>query len=389
MTTSEPLPAQAEVVVIGAGAVGLSVAAHLTERGVGGVVVLETDRLGSGSSAKPIGGFRAQFSDPVNAAMSQRSIKGTFLRFEERYGVDIGIDLCGYLFLCRTPQEVEDWETATAAQRDLGIDVRMLSASEVLALNPYLDPDAVLAGQFGLPAGNAFPDRIVEGYANGARRGGARIVEHCEVTGIDAVGDRAHVTTTRGAIASPVVIVATGAWSAGVGRMLGHDLPVRPVRRQIGFHRPALPPARIPFTLDVTTACFLHTMGPDVLVLGHSDPRQLDGFGRDYDDSWLPGLRTGLSQFASSAAELDVHDGWAGLYEMTPDANALIGELPGLPFRALYATGFSGHGVMHSPATGEVVADLVLGTTPFVDVRGFALERFAAGGGHANERIQV
>ena len=387
--TAQTLPAQAEVVVVGAGAVGLSIAAHLTERGVGGVVVLEADRVGSGSSAKPIGGFRAQFSDPVNAAMSQRSIEGTFLRFEERYGVDIGIDLCGYLFLCRTPQEVEDWETTTAAQRDLGIDVRMLSTSEVLALNPYLDPAAVLAGQFGLPAGNAFPDRIVAGYANGARRGGTAIVEHCSVTGIDALGDRAHVTTTRGAIDVPVVIIASGAWSGAVGWMLGHRLPVRPVRRQIGFHRPSAPPARIPFTLDVTTACFLHTMGPDVLVLGHSDPQQRDGFGRDYDDSWFPGLRSGLSQFASSTADLEVHDGWAGLYEMTPDANALIGELPGLPFRALYATGFSGHGVMHSPATGEVVADLVLGTTPFVDVSGFALERFAAGSNRANERFQI
>jgi sarcosine oxidase subunit beta len=184
------------------------------------------------------------------------------------------------------------------------------------------------------------------------------------------------VHTAKGSIATSVVICAAGAWSARVGAMAGVELDVRPVRRQIAFTepRPGAHP-RVPFTIDLETSFYFHN-ADDALLLGYSDPDTETGFDRSYTGAWIPELRRRAQRCAPALSDLPIASGWAGLYEQTPDANALIGEAATVS-RFLYATGFSGHGFSQAPAAAEVIRDLVRGRKPFVDIRPLRAERFA------------
>ena len=189
-------------------------------------------------------------------------------------------------------------------------------------------------------------------------------------------GEIAAVHTSRGSVRTSIVVCAAGPWSGDIGAMAGVELDVRPIRRQIAFSEPLEPAApRLPFTIDYDSTFYFHNAG-DRVLLGMSDPAQAPGFGRDYTEEWLPALRRAAARCAPSLAGVPVSHGWAGLYELTPDANALIGESRSVG-RFLYATGFSGHGFCHAPAAGEVIRDLVRGVRPAVDVTPLRAERFA------------
>ncbi|MGQ4403736.1 NAD(P)/FAD-dependent oxidoreductase, partial [Streptomyces hayashii] len=211
-----------------------------------------------------------------------------------------------------------------------------------------------------------------------ARRCGARILRHTEVTGIERRGAAiTAVQTTLGPVATDTVICAAGAWSRAVGAMAGVDLPVQPLRRQIAVTEPVpgLPPD-LPMTIDFTSSLYFHAEGPGLLV-GMSDPDERPGFATDTHDRWIPRLAAAMERRAPALLDLRRTGGWAGLYEVTPDHNALIGEASTVS-RFLYATGFSGHGFLQGPAVGEVVRDLYLGRVPFVDVAPLSADRFAA-----------
>lgn len=198
------------------------------------------------------------------------------------------------------------------------------------------------------------------------------------MTAIDGTADgQALVHTGGGDYLTPTVICAAGAWSRGVGAMVGVDLPIEPVRRQIGFTSPlASRPSRVPFTIDYSTTAYFHGSEDGGLLLGWADPREAPGFDRDVSTHWHDSLRAALKLFTSELADVAIISGWAGLYEMTPDCNAIIGEAD-VGFRFLYATGFSGHGFLQAPAVGECIKDIYLARPPAVDVSAFNLERFA------------
>ncbi|MCP9964247.1 FAD-binding oxidoreductase [Actinomadura madurae] len=211
----------------------------------------------------------------------------------------------------------------------------------------------------------------------GARRHGAAIRTHCEVTGIETDGGEVRaVRTSRGRVETPAVICAAGAWSAAVGRMAGVELPVEPLRRQIVFTEP-MPglPRPVPMTIDFTTSFYFHAEG-EGLMLGMSDPDERPGFLLNRSDAWLPRLTEAIGARAPGLLDVGLTGGWAGLYEVTPDHNALIGEEETVS-RFLYATGFSGHGFLQGPAVGEVVRDLYLGREPFTDIAPLRAARFA------------
>jgi sarcosine oxidase subunit beta len=376
MGLMDPLPPDARVVVIGGGIVGASIAFHLAEAGTDDVVLLERSDVACGSSGKPIGGVRAQFSDALNIALAARSLTA-YDRFSQSPGADIQLDKVGYLFLLRTPADVAQFEQSVAVQNEHGIPTRMVSAAEAHALSPPIDPDAFIAAAFSPSDGHARPTAAAVAYVEAARRRGARVVTGAEVLDVEVRGGEiAAVHTSRGSVRTGTVVCAAGPWSSEIGAMVGVDLDVRPIRRQIAFSE-ALEPAapRLPFTIDYDSTFYFHSAGDGVL-LGMSDPDQAPGYDLDYAEEWLPALRRSVARCAPSLADVPVRGGWAGLYEMTPDANALIGESQTVG-RFLYATGFSGHGFCQAPAAGEIIRDLVRGVRPFVDVTPLRAERFA------------
>ncbi|MFI5473336.1 NAD(P)/FAD-dependent oxidoreductase [Streptomyces cacaoi] len=367
----------ASVVVIGGGVMGTSIAYHLAAAGVRDVLLVERDELAAGSTSKAAGGVRAQFSDELNIQLGARSLE-TFGRFEEETGYDIGLHRVGYLFLLSTPEEVASFEAGVRLQNALGVPSRMIDPAEARRLSPLIRTDGLLAAAFSPDDGHCTPEAVVHGYAAAARRYGARILRHTAVTGIERQGATiTAVQTTLGRVTTDTVVCAAGAWSRAVGAMAGVELPVQPLRRQIAVTEPVpgLPPD-LPMTIDFTSSLYFHSEGPGLLV-GMSDPDERPGFATDTHDRWIPRLAAAMERRAPALLDLRRAGGWAGLYEVTPDHNALIGEASSVS-RFLYATGFSGHGFLQGPAVGEVVRDLILGRVPFVDVTPLSADRFAA-----------
>ena len=369
------LPGRAEVVVIGGGVVGTSAAFHLAEAGVD-VLLLERDELASGSTSRAAGGVRAQFSDPVNIQLGLRSLEA-FERFADRPGGEIDLVQHGYLFLLDNTDDVAAFQRNVAVQNELGVPSRMLDVAEACAMSPYVNPEGLLAATFSARDGHCTPEAVVAGYAAGARAHGATIRRHCTVTGIDVVdGAVTGVHTDAGTVGTGTVICAAGAWSARVGELAGVALPVRPLRRQVVVSEPVadLPP-ELPFTIDFGTSFYFHDEGPG-LLMGMSDSEQGFGFDTSRSAEWLGRFAEVVARRAPALSEVGIAHGWAGLYEMTPDHNAVVGEAAAVS-RFLYATGFSGHGFLQGPAIGEVLRDLVLGHTPVVDVSALDVRRFA------------
>ncbi len=370
------LPSRASVVIIGGGVMGLSTAYHLARAAVTDVVLVEQGELGSGSTCKAAGGVRAQFSDAVNVELGWRSLKA-FEMFADTFGQEIDLHQVGYLFLLEKPEHVEAFEKNVALQNEIGVPSRMIEVAEAKALSPLISTHGLLAAAYSPTDGHCTPESVVNGYAAAARRAGARLVRNCAVTAIGSTGGTlTEVVTDKGTIATDTVICTAGAWARNLGAMVGVDLPVEPLRRQILTTGP-MPglDARTPFTIDFSTSFYFHGEG-EGLLLGMSDPNETPGFKLTESDAWLAGLGAAIEGRAPAISEVGLATGWAGLYEMTPDHNALIGEAEEVT-RFLYATGFSGHGFLMGPAVGEVMRDLYLGQTPVVDVSTLAATRFA------------
>lgn len=374
--SASPLPASAAVVIIGGGVMGTSIAFHLAEAGVTDVVLLERSELGSGSTCKAAGGVRAQFSDELNIALGARSL-AAFTRFGKRPGQEIDLHRVGYLFLLSTPDDVESFQRDVELQNELGVASRMIDVAEARELSPLIDTEGLLAAAFSPDDGHCTPESVVLGYASAARRLGATLRTGVSVLDVEVAGEQARgVVTDQGTIQADTVICAAGAWSAAIGDMAGVELPVSPVRRQVMFTEPMpdLPPA-VPFTVDFATSFYFHREGRG-LLLGMSDPDQQPGFDLEYSEDWLPRLGAAIGTRTPGLLDVGLSRGWAGLYEVTPDHNALIGRADD-PENFFYATGFSGHGFLQAPAVGEVMRDLYLDREPFVDVTPLSVRRFA------------
>lgn len=373
---AKALPTRASVVVIGGGVIGLSTAYHLAAAGVEDVVLIERDALGAGSTCKAAGGVRALFSDEINIRLGLRSLEA-FERFGTDFDQEIDLHQVGYLFLIDDEEHEGAFADAVEIQNSLGVASRMIGVEEAKKLSPLIDTTGLRSALWSPRDGHCTPESVVLGYATAARRLGVQLITGCEATDVITEGEQiTQVRTNRGSIATSSVVCAAGAWSRAVGEWAGVDLPIDPLRRQIVVTEPVdrLDPAT-PFTIDFSTSFYFHREGRG-LLLGMSEETDSWGFDLSRSSDWLEALAGVMERRLPGLGEIGLQSGWAGLYEMTPDHNAVIGEAPEVS-RFLYATGFSGHGFLMGPAVGEVMRDLFLGTTPGVDVSSLTAERFS------------
>ena len=382
----------AEVVIVGGGCMGASVAYHLTRRGVTDVVILERERLlATGSTGRNAGGVRHQFSNAANIKLSIESI-GLLERFAEEVGHPADFHQDGYLFLLSTNASVETFRKNVALQRSHGIDVQWVDAADAVRLAPGLNADDVIGATFCGRDGIADPNGVTMGFAKAAQAAGAAIERDTEVTGIRVSAGRiAAVETTRGTIDTRTVVNAAGPHARRIGAMAGVDVPVDPYRRHIFIaqapatsderrtandERPAswnVPRTRI-MVIDFESTFYFHREGAG-LLFGMGDKHEPSSFDMTVRWDFLPQVIDVAVKRLPALADASVSHAWAGLYEMSPDGNPIISPAPNVG--GLYLiNGFSGHGFQHSPAAGRILADMIVGRDVGMDVTPFALERF-------------
>ena len=373
----------ADVVIVGGGCMGASVAYHLARIGITNVVLIEREQqLGTGSTGRNAGGVRHQFSTPANISLSIESIK-LIERFEDEVGFPADFHQDGYLFLLSSDRSVAAFRQNVETQRKMGVSVEWLTGAEAAALAPGLAVDGILGATFCSKDGIADPNGITMGFAKAAQTLGVRIERDTEVTGVTVASGRiAGAQTTRGPIQAPVVVNAAGPFARAIGAMAGVETPVDPFRRHI-FIAPApltgVPASKI-MVIDFDTTFYFHREGAGILF-GMAPPAEDDPVTFDMTVQWdfLPHVTETAVRRLPALADAAISHAWAGLYETTPDANPIIG--PSSAVEGLYTiAGFSGHGFQHSPAAGRILADVIAGRDPQFDLSPFRAERFLTGG---------
>ncbi|MBM3259932.1 MAG: FAD-binding oxidoreductase [Candidatus Sericytochromatia bacterium] len=370
----------AEAVVVGGGIIGASIAYHLAARGMSRVVLLEREKLfGADSTGKCAGGIRAQFTTPVNIALSLASVP-RFVAFPEEMGVAAVFNQVGYMFMSTTEDNWERMQRNVALQRSHGLAVDLLKPEQVRDRLPHLRTEDLLGATWCPTDGIADPNDFLLGYLKRARELGVRVETERGATDLILEGGKvAGIRTTRGDIATPHVINATGAWAAQVGRMVGLDLPIVPVRRHITTTG-ALDwiSTRDPMMVDNGSGLYMHPEGQGLLMgmARHDEP---SAFRTDVDEDFVITIVEAAIHRMPRLEEASIATSWAGLYEVTPDHHPILeahAQVPGL----VTCAGFSGHGFMHAPAAGEIVTQLVLGEHPTIDITPLRTDRFQGQG---------
>src|SRR5689334_19414037 len=374
----------ADVIIIGGGIVGSSIAWHLTDAGCRKVLVVERESAqGKGSTGKSMGGVRAQFSTAVNIQMSLYSIP-FYASFDERMGHPAGYRSQGYLFVATKDSHLRYLRDNFERQKSLGLrDACMLSAREIIDMLPQLRSDDILGGSFCSTDGFVDPYSAMNGFMASAVEKGATLWKKTEVSAVetDANGIAA-VETSRGRVATRVVVNASGPWAAETAKLAGVDLPVEPLRRMLVPSEPFDDfPHSSPMVIDMSNGFHFRPEGRGFL-LAWNDPEETPGYKPEFEPSFIEKILLRAANRVPAFENLAVNPkrAWAGWYEMSPDHHAILGPVAQVPGFFL-ANGFSGHGVMHAPATGKILSDLILaGKTDVVsEVSVLSFDRFAKG----------
>jgi sarcosine oxidase subunit beta len=368
-------------VVIGAGVVGASVAWHLARRGVRVTLVDQGTGTGQGSSARATGGYRAQYGTAINVRLSLLS-RAKLRVFKDEVGIDPGYQQAGYLWLATNPRELAAMDAARAMQHAEWLsEATVVSHDDVRRINPAVVDPTVIGGTFCPTDGFIRPLAILTGYLNAARPLGASVRWDTRVTGVEREGERfTRVVTDRGSIPCGAVVVAAGPWSGEVGRLLGLSIPVQPLRRQVATTVPTSAlPAGMPMTIWAGDGFHLRVRDGRVLLLRPTEGAPGDPWSTAVDDGWVREV-TGMAHTRVPVLRdvpIDRWGCWAGLYEMSPDKHALLGQVHGA-VNAFTASGNSGHGVMHSLAEGQLLSELMVdGKYSTIDATVLRPTRFA------------
>jgi sarcosine oxidase subunit beta len=370
----------AEVVIVGGGIVGASVAYHLAARGVRDVVVLERGRRpGEGSTGRATGGFRVGFASAINIRLSQLALE-RLAHFGAETGGESGYVPAGYLWLATDDNTLRTLRDALDFQREHGVsNAREVSVTDCASLNPALATGELRGGTYYPTDGFIRPLAILAGYQAAAERLGVRFIYDADVLALTRgrSGGVRHVRTAHTTFATGVVVNAAGPWAARVALLAGAHLPVTPLRRQVALTQPT---SRLPSTMPMTIYAGdgFHTRVRDGrALLLMASPEPADPFDVSVDAAWIERVsaiaRRRLPPLAGVA--IDRASCWAGLYEQSPDGHAILGPATELP-NLYYASGSSGHGAMHAPALGLLLAELIVDGRTTLDISALAPDRF-------------
>jgi sarcosine oxidase subunit beta len=373
----------ADVVLIGGGIVGSSIAYHLVAAGCKNILVIERESAqGKGSTGKSMGGVRAQFSTPVNIQMSLYSIP-FYASFEERLGHPCDYRPQGYLFCATNDKHLAYLRANYEKQVAMGLkNVRLVDGTEIRTQFPQLRSDDIIGGSFCSTDGFVDPYSAMIGFMTWACDHGATLWKNMKVTGIARCDDGSfEVATTRDTVSTHKVVNCAGAWAATIARMVGIDLPVEPLRRMLVPTEPFDQfPHTVPMIIDMSTGFHFRPESRGFL-LAWNDPEETPGYKTDFDPNFIEKILTRAADRVPVFENVAVNPkrAWAGLYEMTPDHHPILGESAEVP-GFYFANGFSGHGVMHAPATGKILSDLILnGKADLIDATLLNFSRFAQG----------
>jgi sarcosine oxidase subunit beta len=384
---TQELPKTSDVVVIGGGVMGTSTAYHLARKGVDVVLLEKEPFFGTMSTGQCAGGIRHQFSSEINIRLSLESIP-MLERFPEEMDQDVDLRFVGYLFLLTDLQDVATFRQNVALQHSLGVTTQWLEPDEIAHMIPLVNLEGVQAGTFYQRDGLCDPSSVVQGYAKNARRLGARLFTDTEVVGIPMTGDRVSaVETKQGIIETPAVVNACGAWAPHIGHMVGVDIPIQPVRRQIVVTTP-IPqvPNGFPFVIFFSQSLYFHREGEGILT-GMSNPNETPGYKPGIDSEWEFVHMNEAMRRLPALEEAGLLSHWAGLYEVTPDAHPVLGRIPTREGFYVMA-GFSGHGFMHGPVVGLLMAEEILdGRAHTVSIDPFRYDRFLRGDLHPEYNV--
>jgi sarcosine oxidase subunit beta len=372
-----PLPATAEIVIVGGGVIGLAVAYYLAKRGLNNVVVVERGYLAEGASGRNGGGVRQQWSTELNIRLMQESVE-----LCRRFAVDIGVNVWfrqgGYLFLARSAAEVARLERNIAIQNRCGVATRMLEPRQALAIVPELDINGIVGAAYNPTDGILFPWPFLWGYARQAAAHGARIFTQTPVNGLERQKAGGYVVhTPRGSVRARRVINATGAWSPKLAQMIGVGIPTYPIRHEICSSEPLKPFLR-PMVSELASGLYCSQSMRGEIVGGVTLPGHDSTYSRGSTLEFLATYARRLVRLIPILGDIKILRQWAGPYDQSPDGNPILGAAPGHPDFFL-ACGFVGHGFMMAPIVGKLYGEWLGGGAPHEIFGRYTLERFSGG----------
>ncbi len=369
----------ADVVVIGGGVIGCSTAYNLARLGAGKVVVLEKNYLASGATGRCGAGMRMQWGTETNCLLSRESVKMlSHLPDLLHVNVDIEFTQNGYLMPAYSEKMAEQFKKNLILQKSLNIPARWVTPEESLEIVPFLNTKGMFGATYCAEDGHCNPFKVTEAYAQAAKNLNVEIYTDTEVQGIVTKnGKIISVRTNQGNIQTDTVVNAAGGYAKTVGRMVGVELPIFPERHEILVTEPVEP------TMGPMVMSFYHNLycqqsphGSFIMGIGH--PNEPESYNIKSSWQFLRDMAERLVEILPPLAGLNVVRQWAGLYDMCPDRTPILGSSPAFN-RFFTAAGFSGHGFMISPITGQLMAEMVMGKPTAFPIQMFDAGRFDRG----------